>query len=142
MRVPGGQRRIGGITECAVQLDRRVDNFVDHIGEEDFGDAILLTNVEPVLGLVGDVHQHQTRDVELARAFRQHELNALAVFQAFAEGGALGDMRGGKIERALRHGDIVHAVTQATVSEPVLTHGKALTLAAEQILFRHNQIVD
>ena len=142
MGVPGGERRIEAVAERAVELDGGVDDLVHHVGEEDLGDAVLLAQVHAVLGLVGDMHEHQAGDVEFAGAFGEHELDALAVFETLAEGGTLGDMFRGQIQRALGHGDIVHAVAQATVSKTVLAHGEAAALAAEQVFFRHDEVFD
>ena len=86
MGVPSRQWRVGRITKRAMKLDRSVDDFMHHVREEDFRDAVFLADIEAILRLVGDVHQHKPRDVELARTFRQHELDALALFQTFAEG--------------------------------------------------------
>lgn len=131
VRVPGGERCIGGVAESAVQLDRSIDDFVNHIGEEDFCYAILLVNIEAVLSLVSNVHQHQTRDVELARTLREHELNALALLEALSERGALRHMGGCQIECTLRHGDIVHAMAKTPIGEAMLPHGKSLSFAAQ-----------
>ena len=67
MGVPGGQRRILAVAERAVELDRGVDHLVHHVGEEDLGDGIFLPQVHALLSLVGDMQQHQARDVEFAR---------------------------------------------------------------------------
>ena len=58
LRVPFGERRILGEAERAVQLDRGVDHLVYHVGMEDLRDRVLLADVETLLGLVGNVHQH------------------------------------------------------------------------------------
>ena len=140
--VPGGKRRIERIAERAVQLDRGVHHVMHHVGEVDLGDAVLLADVHAVFGLVGDVHQHQAGDVDLAGAIGEHELHSLPVFEALAEGRALGDMLRSQIKRALGHGDIVHAVAQAPIGEPVLAHGKAHPFPAEQVFFRHDEVLD
>ena len=46
------------------------------------------------------------------------------------------------VERALRFGDVVHAVTQPAIGEAVLAHVEAVAFAAEQIVGRHLQILD
>jgi hypothetical protein len=103
---------------------------------------VFLPQVEALFGLVGDVQQHQPRDVELRRALGHHELHRLAVGQLLAEGLALGDVRRREIKRALRHSDVVHAVAQAAIGEPVLAHAKAIAFAAEQIVRRHDKVLD
>jgi hypothetical protein len=49
---------------------------------------------------------------------------------------------GGHVEGTLSHGDVVHAVPEAPVSEPVLAHIEALALSAEQVFRRHHQVLD
>ena len=51
-------------------------------------------------------------------------------------------MRDRHVERALRHRDVVHAVTQAAVGEAMLAHVEAVAFAAEQIVGRHLQVLD
>jgi hypothetical protein len=46
------------------------------------------------------------------------------------------------VERALRLGDVVHAVAQPAIGEAVLAHGKAVAFAADQIVRRHLQVPD
>jgi hypothetical protein len=125
-----------------VQLDRGVDHVVDHVRQVDLGDAVLLAHVHALLGLVGDVQEHEPRDVELARALGHHELDGLALIQLLAEGFALGDVRGGEVQRPLGHGDVVHAVTQAPVGQAMLAHVEAAPQAADDVLGRHDQILD
>ena len=103
---------------------------------------VLLPDVHALFRLVGDVQQHQPRDVELAGAFGEHELHRLAVGEQLAEGRALRHVRGRHVERALRHRDVVHAVAQPAVGEAVLAHVEAVAFAAEQIFRRHFEILD
>ena len=130
------------VAERAVQLDRGVDDVVHHVREEHLRDRVLLPDVHALFRLVGDVHQHQPRDVELARAFGEHELHGLAFGEQLAEGLAVGDVRGRHVERALRHRDVVHAVTQAAVGEPMLAHVETVAFAAEQVFGRDFEVVD
>ena len=141
MCVYQAQRRVGE-AERAVQLDRGVDDVVHHVREEHFGDAVFLADVHLVFGLVRDVHQHQPRDVQLARAFGEHELHRLALVELLAERRAVGHVRGRHVERALRHRDVVHAVAQAPVRKPVLAHVEAVAFAAEQVFSRDLQVLD
>ena len=142
MRVPGSQRRIHRIAQRAVQLDRGVHHLVHHIGEINLGDAVLVAQVEAFLRLVSDMHDHQPCDVELAGAFGEHELHALAFRQGLAEGRALGDVPDREVERALRHRDVVHAVAQAAIGEAVLAHVETVAFAAQEIFRRHFEIGD
>ena len=51
-------------------------------------------------------------------------------------------MRGRHVQRALRLGDVVHAVAQAAVGEAVLAHVEAVAFAAEQVVGGHFQVLD
>src|SRR5258707_1325981 len=55
---------------------------------------------------------------------------------------AFRDMRDRHVERALGFRNIVHAVPQPAVSQPMLAHVEAVALAAEQIVGRHLEIPD
>src|SRR5450631_4130031 len=87
--VPFRQNGILAEAERAVQLDRGVDDVVDHVGQIYFCDRVFLGQVQALFRLVGDVQQHQPPDVELAGAFGEHELHRLAVGEQHAEGRTL-----------------------------------------------------
>ncbi len=141
-RVPARQGRIEAVAQRAVELDGRVDHLVHHVRQKHLGDAVLLAQVHPLFGLVGDVHEHQAGDVELARAIRQHPLDALALRKRLAEGRAFDDVLGGHVECALGHCDVVHPVPEPAVGEPVLAHIEALALAAEQVFVGDDEVLD
>ena len=140
--VPSRQGRIPGVAQGAVELDGRIHHLVHHIGEEHLGDAVFLPNIHLVLGLIGDVEQHETRDVELAGALRQHELHGLALIEALAKGAPLGDVGRRHIQGALGHGDVVHAVAKPPVGQAMLTHVEAVPLAAEEVFRGHLEILN
>ncbi len=140
--VPARQRRVVAIAQCTVQLDRRVDNLVYHVRQEHLGDAILLAQVHPFLCLVGDVQQHQPGLVNLCRAVGHHPPHALAISQTLTESFALGDVGGSQIECALGHGDVVHAMSQAAISQSVLAHVEALASTAEDVFAWHSEVLD
>ncbi len=141
-RVPAGERRVLAVAERAVQLDRRVDDLVHHVRQVHLRDRVLLAQVHALLRLVGDVQQHQPRDVQLARAVGEHPLHALPLGQRLAERRALEHALCRHVERALRHRDVVHAVAQAAVGEAVLAHVEAVALSADDVLVRHHEILD
>src|SRR5947208_846839 len=75
-RVPAGERRVLAVAERAVELDRRVDDLVHHVRQEDLRDGVLLTQVHALFRFVCNVQEHQPRHVQLARAVGEHPLHA------------------------------------------------------------------
>ena len=133
---------IPGVAKGAVELNGRVHHLVHHVREEHLRDAVLLADIHFVLRLVGDVQQHETRDVELAGALRQHKLHCLALIEALAEGGPLGDMSRRHIQSPLCHGNVVHAVAKTAVGQAMLAHVEAVPLAAEEVFRRQLKVLD
>ena len=51
-------------------------------------------------------------------------------------------MLDGQVKRPLGQGHVVHAVAQAPVGQAVLAHVEAVTLPAQEVFFRHDQVLD
>ena len=136
--VPASERCVLAEAQRSMELNRRVDNLVDHVREEHLRNRVFLPKVHLILGLPSDVKEHQAGDVELGCAVSEHPLNSLAFGKRLAEGYALGHTLSGHVQSALRHSDVVHPVTEPPVGEPMLTHIEPLTFAAKQVRMGHD----
>ena len=93
-----------------MKLKRGVHDLMNHVGEKNFSNRVFLRHIEPVLCLVGNMHQHETRFINLGRTIRQHELHALTVRELFSERLSLQHMFGRHIECSLCFSNVVHTV--------------------------------
>ena len=94
-----------------MKLERGIHDLMNHIGQKYFGNRVFLSHVEPVLCLVSNMHQHETRFVNLGRTVRQHELHTLTVRELFSERLSLQYMFSSHVERSLSFSNVVHAMT-------------------------------
>ena len=101
-----------------------------------------MAQVKALLGLVGDVQQHQSSHVELARALGHHELDSLPLMKRLAERIALGDVLCRQVQGPLRHRDVAHSVAKAPICQPVLSHIETVALSTQEVFGRHDQVLD
>ena len=125
-----------------MKLERGIHDLMNHIGQKYFGNRVFLSHIESVLCLVGNMHQHETRFVNLGSTVRQHELHTLTVRELFPERLSLQYMLGRHVERSLCFSNVVHTMPQTTVAKAVLAHVEPLTPSPQQIRLWNDQIVN
>ena len=141
-RVPSRQRCIVTVAQRAMQLQGGIYHLMYHVREKHLGNSVFLSEVHTPLGFISDVHQHQARLVDFSGAIRQHPAHSLPVRQALAEGGAIRNVLRCQIQSTLCHCHVMHAMTQATIGQAVLTHIEALSTSTQNVVSGNPQILD
>jgi hypothetical protein len=135
------ERSVGRKAFGPVDLDGPVDHVVQHLGAGHLDGADLHPSLLTLINPVGGVQGQQPGGLNLGVGVEDHLLDELLAGQGFAEGHpAVGPITH-EFEGALSLAEPTHAVEDASRSESILGDLKALASRAEQVFFRHPDVV-
>ena len=137
-----GERRVLGVAERAVHLDRAVDDAVERVRDEVLRHRHLALEVFLAIDLVRRVQHHELALVELDRRLGDHPLDALLLREQRAVREAVERAVDHHVERDLGLRDPAHAVREPGRAEAVLAEQVALPAAAEHLVVVHAEVFD